>query len=497
MTGRPVERIETTRAALPDVATRLLAQEHRLAALVGWDRGATHLTYLFLPRDAGPATEIHLALATGEALPSIAHLSPGADKFERDLAEGLAVPLAGREAPRPLLAHAGWPARGSPLRQGAVSLPGPSPPYEFRRVEGVGVYEVPVGPIHAGVIEPGHFRFSLAGEAVLHLEIRLGYSHRGVEKLAEGRMPAGALLLAERVSGDNAVAHGAAFCDAVEGLHDAQLPPRAAALRTILLEMERVTQHLGDVAGVLLDVAYGVGWSRAATLREEMFRLNARLTGSRLLFGALSPGGVLCDPDERTLVHVAAEVSRIATELDRVVDESVPTSAVRDRLETTGILPRERALALGCVGPTARASGVPTDARLEWPHATYPRFPPKVALQPRGDVLARVLVKRAEAVESARLIQDAVATMPRGGTAVELGRARPGALAWGAAEAHRGEVLYAVALDERGRIARCHIRDPSFVNWPALEAAVPAGNILADFPVINKSFNLSYAGNDR
>jgi Ni,Fe-hydrogenase III large subunit len=359
------------------------------------------------------------------------------------------------------------------------------------------VYEVPVGPIHAGIIEPGHFRFSLAGERVLHLEVRLGYVHRGVEKLMGGRTPQQGLILAERTSGDNSAAHAAAYCMALEQLASCTIPERAALLRTLFLETERITNHLADVGGVLLDVAWNVGWARCAILREEMLRAQAALSGSRLLYGVMKPGGVACDPSREVLDALAAKADEVARTFSEEVDASLAKPSVLDRLETTGKLTRDDALALGCVGPAARASGVDVDARRQWSHAAYAQLSFQVPVQREGDVLARVRVKQAEVVQSAALVRQCVERLHAGPSAAALGAMTPERWAWGAAESHRGEVLYGMVADAGGRIARCRIRDPSFQNWRALERAVPLGNILADFPVVNKSFNLSYAGNDR
>ncbi|HEV8360000.1 MAG TPA: NADH-quinone oxidoreductase subunit C [Candidatus Thermoplasmatota archaeon] len=469
--------------ALPEAADVLLASGARLACIAAKPspEGGHEVTYLFVGAQGNDTLAVRLP--RGAALPSLARDAPAAMWFERELHEVHGLAIAGHPAMKPLLAHAGWP--------------GGAPDFPFRRVEGEGVYEVPVGPIHAGVIEPGHFRFSLAGERVLDLEIRLGYVHRGVERLMEGRSLDHALVLAARTSGDNSAAHALAFSQAVEGLAGVEVPERALYLRSLLVELERVTNHLADVGGVLLDVAWNVGWARLAALREDLLRAQADLTSSRLLYGAVRPGGVGIAPEARDLDALAARVEAAARAFAEVVAASLEKPSVVDRLETTGKLPREDALALGCVGPTARASGIDLDARRQWPHAAYPKLTFDVPVERDGDVLARVRVKTAEAQQSAGMIRQCAASLPGGPVLAPIPQLEPGRWSWAAAEAHRGEVIYGVEADAQGRVARCRIRDPSFMDWPALERAVPRGNILADFPVVNKSFNLSYAGYDR
>ncbi|MHB8586308.1 MAG: hydrogenase large subunit [Thermoplasmatota archaeon] len=496
-------------------------------------------------------------LEPGEALPSVTPQVPAADWSERALSELQGIPVEGHPDPRAVFQHRGWPIRqgtaatrpesllaapGSlhPLRRdfpskpaGAIPRLAQDPPYDFLRIEGDGVCEVPVGPIHAGVIEPGHFRFTIAGEPVLNLEIRLGYAHKGVEKLHEGRTPNEALFLASRTSGDNSVGHSLAFCHAVEALATWSVPLRAKNLRVVLLELERITHHLGDIGGVLLDVAFNFGASQFAILREDMFRLNARLTGSRLLFGCIAIGGVAQDLTPSELDDIIATIDRVTREASRILKISLASASVVDRLDGTGTLSSEHALRLGVVGPAARASGLDIDARRDLPHDAYSILKVQVSVEKGGDVMARTRVKAAEIEESARLIHGAAENLrlaegqsvvpdgfepparvgdrlpatpfraPSREPSIQMGPRIPNdtiaahEMGLGVTEAHRGEVLYAVQFDESARIERCHLRDPSTMNWRALEVAVPSGNIIADFPVINKSFNLSYSGNDR
>ncbi len=505
--GARVGRLDVAPADLSTtVQGALSAAPLRFVTAFATDAGdGGHVVRYVLAVERQPAfLEIRVRARSGEAVPSVTPLVPAASGLEREMMEISGVVVKDHPDPRPVLQHRGWIPGAYPLAKafdasgrGARRLDR-DPDYGFLRVEGEGVCEVPVGPIHAGIIEPGHFRFSIAGEPVLHLEIRLGYAHKGVEKLHEGRTPEGSLHLAARTSGDNSVAHAAAFCHAVEALGGVALPPRGAFLRTILIEVERVTHHLGDIGGVLLDVAYNFGASQLAILREDMFRLNARLTGSRLLFGALAVGGVARDLDAAALADARATLDRVEHEADRALKISMSSSSVIDRLDSTGTLTRENARQLAVVGPAARASGIPIDARRDFPHAAYPDLAFRVPTETTGDVMARVKVKAAEIRESVSLVRQAIDRLPGGPVRADAPqRYRVGETAIGVAEAHRGEVVYAVELDAAGRVTRCHVRDPSILNWRALEVVVPNGNIIADFPVVNKSFNLSYSGNDR
>ncbi|MHB8603840.1 MAG: hydrogenase large subunit [Thermoplasmatota archaeon] len=497
----PALLVSTTERLVRDAPLRLVTAFARESPA---EKKPWRVTYVYASLDRPAWVALSTHLAAGEALPSVARVVPAANWLEREIAEMHGLALADHPDPRALLQHKGWPLDGPPLAKRVAAGPATkrleaSPDYGFLVVEGDGVCEVPVGPIHAGVIEPGHFRFSVAGEPVLHLEIRLGYQHKGIEKLAEGRTPHGALFLAERTSGDNSVAHAVAFSQAVEDATATEVPQRAKRLRSLFLELERITHHLGDIGGVLLDVAYSFGASQYAIEREEMFRLNARLSGSRLLFGVATPGGVARDVSDASLADALAVVRRVAKESERILKISLASSSVVDRLDGTGALTKEAAQLLAVVGPSARASGLELDARRATPHAAYPELAFAIPIETRGDVMSRIRVKAAEIQESAKLVERLVALLGEspGPVSVPLGAARPGALGLGATESHRGEVLYAIELDADGRIARHHVRDPSKMNWRAVEAAVPNGNIIADFPVINKSFNLSYSGNDR
>jgi Ni,Fe-hydrogenase III large subunit len=368
--------------------------------------------------------------------------------------------------------------------------------YRFRHIEGEGVFEVPVGPIHAGIIEPGHFRFSVAGEPIMQLEIRHFWKHRGIEKLFEQKTLTTALPLAERVSGDTTLGHGLAYCEAVESLLHLEVPRRARYLRSLFLELERLHNHLGDVGAICNDTAYTLAHAHCSRMKEQVMQLNDRLTGSRFLRGALAIGGVANDVSaiqRSELVDVLDAIEKDFAELESII---FANASLTDRLETTGVLTERTAWDHGVVGIVGRASGMDQDVRRDRPFAAYDELAVNVVCYRYGDVRARLRVRMDEIHESIRLIREIRNRIPPGPVLASSGhQPRPREWALSAVEGWRGEILYFVMVGEDGHIHRCKVRDPSFPNWPAIQWAV-IGNIIPDFPLINKSFNLSYAGND-
>ena len=419
--------------------------------------------------------------------------------YEREIRDMFGLIPEGHPDMRRLVRHEHWPKGSHPLKkdfQWDTVLERAQGQYKFRHIEGEGVFEVPVGPIHAGIIEPGHFRFSVAGEPIMQLEIRHFWKHRGVEKLFEQQQLAEAVPLAERISGDTTVGHSLTYCQAVETLLQVEVPRRARYLRSCFLELERLHNHLGDVGAICNDTAFVLPHAHCSRMKEQIMQLNDRLTGSRFLRGVNRVGGVAIDLTNEQLSQIVAEVDAIEpdfTELERILD--VDASLI-DRLETTGILSDQSAWDYAVVGLVARASGVDRDIRRDRPFAAYKDLQPKVALYKYGDVRARMRVRIDEIHESMRLIREIGKLIPSGPITVEPSR-MPAAGEWAlsAVEGWRGEILYVVIAGENGQIHRCKVRDPSFVNWPAIELAV-LGNIIPDFPLVNKSFSLSYAGND-
>ena len=377
---------------------------------------------------------------------------------------------------------------------GAALEPG-DPAYAFVQVAGEGVHEIPVGPVHAGIIEPGHFRFSVVGEQVLRLEQRLGYKHKGIEKRFESmRLEEGARL-AGRVSGDSTVAYGWAYAMALEGITGIAPSKRALLLRALLLERERIANHLGDLGALGNDGGLAFGLSQFSRLKEDFVRGNARAFGHRYLMDRVVPGGVACDLDAAAARMLIDEGERLEAELRSLRAIYYDHSGLQDRCITCGRLDPRVAARLGVVGVAARASGHAMDARVHPAHAPYDELQPAVASHRNGDVAARIVVRFEEALESLRLQRRILERLPDGALCVAPGAAAAGAFGVGWVEGWRGEVIVALQAGAGGRVRRCHPHDPSWQNWPALEHAV-IGNIVPDFPLINKSFNLSYAGAD-
>lgn len=495
--GEPVGYHRTARtlrpAELPVAAEALLGRGFRVALVAGHDDGDTlRAVYLFI-RDDDQRHELHVPVHTDHPhLPSLATISFPAGRFEREVRDLYGIIPDEHPLPRRLVRHFHWPKGWYPMRRDAGDPPefgDTEGPYQFRTVEGDGVYEIPVGPVHAGLIEPGHFRFSVVGETILNLKARLWFVHKGIEKLFEGRDPVGAVELAERVSGDTAIGHTLAFCQAVEDAQGIQPPAGALRTRAILLELERLHNHVTDIGALCNDVGHGILNTHAQRVREQLLRINDQVTGHRLLRGAIHPGGTtvhrLADPDVLTAIGV---------DVAEIVDLALGHSVVRDRFAGTAVLTTEQAADLGALGYVARASGLAVDARHD--HPFLPGEQPRARYtHTDGDVLSRFCVRAEEIQHSITLIarllehgQDSdVSATPR----TSAGRGS----GVGIAEGWRGTIVHRVELAGDGTLERVKIVDPSFFNWPALPLAL-ADTIVPDFPLTNKSFNLSYAGND-
>ncbi|MDO8547392.1 MAG: NADH-quinone oxidoreductase subunit C [Nitrospirales bacterium] len=419
--------------------------------------------------------------------------------YEREIRDMFGLIAQGHPDLRRLVRHEHWPKGAHPLKKDFpwnTVMERRQGEYAFRRIDGEGVLEVPVGPIHAGIIESGHFRFSVAGEPIMQLELRHFWKHRGVEKVFENLSLVNGVSLAEKVSGDTSFGHSLCYCQAVETLMGVEAPPRARYLRTIFLELERLHNHIGDVGAICNDTAYALAHAHCARMKERIMQLNDRLTGSRFLRGVNIAGGVTVNLwpyhlDE--IVHELDEIEEDFTELTQILFNN---ASLADRLETTGVLNERTAWDHGVMGVVGRASNINRDVRRDHPFAAYKDFTLKVPVYHYGDVQARMRVRIDEVHESIDLIRQAHERLPEGAiTAACLPAAHPGDWALSAVEGWRGEILYFVMAGQDGMIHRCKARDPSFVNWPAIQFAV-LGNIIPDFPLINKSFNLSYAGND-
>jgi Ni,Fe-hydrogenase III large subunit len=430
--------------------------------------------------------------------PDLAAVFPCALRMQRALFDLLGVSAAGAEDQRPWLRHAAWPADFFPLRHDADprrAFENEQERYAFVSVEGDGVHEIPVGPIHAGIIEPGHFRFSIVGEKVLRLEQRLGYVHKGIERRFVGMPLADGHRLAGRVSGDSTVAYAWAFAMAAEAASGCAIPARAAWLRALLLERERVANHLGDLGALGNDGGLAFGLAQFSRLRELWQRTSAAVFGHRLLMDRIVPGGVAVDPSRAGLADVRTQCRDLRDEVKRLRSIYDEHAGLQDRFLTAGIVTPELASQLGLTGLAARASGSPHDLRADLPCAPYDQLRVRAAVEIRGDVAARVAVRFDEIFESLRLIEIIVDDIPDGPVCGELPSPSEPGFGIGWVEGWRGDVLVALEVDPEGRLQRCHCHDPSWQNWPVLEHAV-IGNIVPDFPLINKSFNLSYSGQD-
>ncbi len=432
---------------------------------------------------------------------SIAATHPAANWFEREVMDFFGLVPDGHPNPMRVALHDDWPEGAFALRKDfaddTVVPRTPGELHPFRQVKGEGVFQVPVGPVHAGVIEPGHFRFGVAGEPVLYLQLRLFYVHKGTEKRFE-RLPwTNGLFLAESISGDTSVGHALAYAHAIERLTDVPVPPRARALRVVLLELERIYNHTSDIGALATDVAFTVPASRAQALRENLVRLQDQLFGTRLLRGTIALGGVKRDLSPQGCEALRSHLHGFEREFDDLITLLIDAGTFTDRVDGTGILTNQAARDLGIAGMAARASGVDGDLRRDHPHDAYEGVRFDVPVEEGGDVRARLMVRAREVEQSLRILHQVLDTLPPGDLVARMPRQLPGrssALGW--AEGWRGPCTHWVATGERGEIARVKITDPSFLNWPGLALAVP-GNIIPDFPVINKSFNLSYSGNDR
>ncbi|ACB75746.1 NADH-quinone oxidoreductase subunit C [Opitutus terrae] len=418
---------------------------------------------------------------------------------EREIQDLFGLKLVGHPNPRRCVLHDDWP-EVFPLRKD-FDLQTQLPPFsgerhKFREVAGEGVFQVPVGPVHAGVIEPGHFLFSVAGEPVLYLQLRMFYVHKGTEKLFESLPITHGVRLAESISGDSAFAHATAFCHAIERAAGVAAPPRGRALRTLCLELERISNHVADIGAICTDVAFVTAQMHALRLKEQVLRWNEQLTGNRLLRGMACLGGVRFDFDSAQLDALAAFVDTLEQQFKDLVELIRSHSGTRDRLETTGVLAPAVARDLGIVGIAGRASGIDHDLRRDCPTDFYDQVQFTVPVFTEGDVQRRMVVRREELFQSLGIIRQVLAKMPGGAIATPVGDVPADRIALGYVEGWRGEIFHWVHTAPGNRLARCKIKDPSLQNWPALSEAI-LGNIIPDFPVVNKSFNLSYSGTDR
>ncbi|WP_024510820.1 nickel-dependent hydrogenase large subunit [Bradyrhizobium sp. ARR65] len=453
----------------------------------------------------GEATAVHMALLGGASdaavitlqcasgkFPGVSASHPPALRLERSICDLFGLEAVGAGDTRPWLDHGVWGVH-APL--GSNTAAGEKAPYPFLPAEGEALHQVAVGPIHAGIIEPGHFRFSANGEHVVRVEQRFGFVHKGIEKLMQDASLEAAAKLAGRTSGDSTVAYSFAFARAVEAALGIEAPPRATYLRALMAELERLANHIGDIGGICNDASFALMLAQTGILRERVLRAADACFGHRLMMDMIVPGGVARDIASGDLEQVRALLAEIRKVFPRLVELYDNTASLQDRTVTTGIVKPDYARRFGAGGYVGRAAGRAFDARRNFAYAPYDQLSFEVPVLRAGDVNARVWIRIREVEQSLALIDQILDRLPRGEIGTELkasGEVREG---MALVEAFRGDVLVWLRLDGENRILRCHLRDASWFQWPLLEAAIEK-NIIADFPLCNKSFNCSYSGVD-
>ena len=496
----PAWRAEAAPAELPDICQSVKDRGGRLVALWGTDEQDRGLGYALHLALAGPDGMLWLraALPAGDPhYPDLSSIFYPAGRMQRAARDLLGID-AGAADRRPWLRHTAWPEGSQPLRRdvaAATVFDTCKDDYAFVSVAGDGVHEIPVGPVHAGTIEPGHFRFSIVGEKVLRLEERLGYTHKGVDKRFQSMSFIEGAKLAGRVSGDSTVAYAWAYCMALEGAAGVTPPARALWLRALLLERERIANHLGDLGYLGNDGGLAFGLAQFIRLKENVLRMNAKLFGHRYLMDRIVPGGAGCDLDRAGADAIREECRELEREVRLMKDIYDDHSGLQDRFLTCGRLTPSTAEKLGVIGLAGRASDQIWDLRAQARPAPYDALEVRMKTHKNGDVAARVNLRFDEIFESLRLMRIVLERIAPGDIAVALPAIPAGSMGLGWAEGWRGESVVALESGEDGRIRSCHVHDPSWQNWPALAFAV-INNIVPDFPLINKSFNLSYSGCD-
>lgn len=489
---------------------RTLKKTHRLPlkTVVATDERAAghgfHIYYVF----GVPKENLFLVpyLAVSAEQPSFPSLTPEDQEFsmyEREILTFFGLMPEGHPEPQRIILHAeNFPKDIHPLRKDfswdtAITEPAEREWPTFRRYAGEGIYEIPVGPVHAGIIEPGHFRFSVLGEEILRLEPRLGYVHKGTEKLFEILPAEKRLLLAERISGDSSVHHALAYCQAIETLAGTEVPKRALYLRMLLAELERLANHFNDLAFIMLDTGLAFGGSQGTRLRERVMRWNERLTGHRFLRGMLTPGGLKRDISNEELNELKADLTDLENDFLEVVGATAESLSLLNRLQDTGRLERSVGEDHGVIGVAARAIGIERDARMDFPYAAYETVHFSVPTELSGDVHARYKVREREVHQSFKILHQVICQVVAsvGPVVVSVRALAPDAHAVGIVEGWRGDIVYFVMTDSNGVISRVKVRDPSFLNWQIFPYLV-TNDMVPDFPLINKSLNLSYTGND-
>jgi Ni,Fe-hydrogenase III large subunit len=463
----------------------------RIVALFAMAEGSRALRLMaVVARDDAGALGVASAIV-GREYRSIALECPQATRFEREIAEQCGAIPQGPAPLKPLRRHAPdhAPAEWSTETEYDRNA------YPFDEVAGEEVHEVAVGPVHAGIIEPGHFRFQAHGEEVFALEIMLGYQHRGVERLLESTDRLRAVLVAESIAGDTVIGHASAACGAIEALARSRKSPRAQSVRGIALELERLANHIGDLGAMAGDVAFQPAAAYLGKLRGECLNLLMTISGNRYGRGLIRPGGVAFDVPDTMASEIARRVERLRHDLAPVLQLLFDAASVQSRFDGVGVVRPKDVMDHGFVGPVARSCAVPRDVRHDFAYGVYRFAQIPVAQAWAGDVLARALVRRLEIERSIEFVVEQVSSLPRGDLRVSCGALQPSEVAVALEEGWRGEIAHVVVTGDDGSVRRHKVVDPSFHNWPALAGAMP-GNQISDFPLCNKSFNFSYAGHD-
>jgi Ni,Fe-hydrogenase III large subunit len=483
---RPWPRVAVDAEAWRDAIAALAAGEIRLAS----EWGEADAVHMAVAAERDPHVLVLSLACPDRRFPSVGASHPPAIRLERAISDLFGLTPEGLSDGRPWLDHGRWGVR-EPLGRRAPATP--AQPYEFLAAEGESLHQIPVGPVHAGIIEPGHFRFTASGETIVRLEERLGYAHKGIDGLMAGADIATAARLAGRTSGDSTVAYALAFARAVEAATSCEAPPRAVWLRALMAELERLANHFGDIGAICNDASFAMMQAHCAALRERVLRLATIAFGHRLMMDVVMPGGVAADLALDAAAALRALLLEIRATFPHLVDLYDSTTSLQDRTVGTGVLTPELATRFAAGGFVGRASGRAFDARRALPYAPYDRLRFDVPVRRDGDVNARVWIRIREVEQSLGLIDQILAELPSGAIHAEV----PGRAGEGIAivEGFRGDVLASVRLGPGGVVERCHLRDPSWLQWPLLEAIIE-GNIVADFPLCNKSFNCSYSGHD-
>lgn len=464
------------------------ARAHQHLSGLWYDAGRIRMAML----DEAHKLRVIASLPTRKgAYPSVGLHHAPAIRLERAIADLRGIVAEGLTDTRSWLDHGAWPSKPPGYPKAMQSKSGA---YAFLPVEGESLHQIPVGPVHAGIIEPGHFRFTANGEAVVRLEERLGYVHKGIEALCQGADIERAARLAARISGDSTVAYSFGFCHAIEAALGWKVPPRSAILRGVMAELERLANHINDVGAICNDASVVVLHARCTLLREKILQTANNGFGHRLMMDRIVPGGVAVDLADHGRTSIENLLKHCSEQFERVMHVYEESPSLQDRTVTTGVVKPELVQRFAAGGFVGRASGRSFDTRTAFAYAPYDQLEFKVTTRGEGDVDARLSVRAEEVRSSIAIIRQLLNRLEAGsirGKTPRLKEAEGAALV----EGFRGDILVSVRLDGKGRITHFHARDPSWFQWPLLEAAIE-GNIVADFPLCNKSFNCSYSGHD-